>query len=203
MPTPASLVADLVLEQVGSRDDGDAPAGTPARDRRTVVLGIDGRSGAGKSTLASDVVTILERRSPYRGRVALVRLDDHYQGWTGLRAGAEAVRPVLAALGRGEAGSAPTWDWHRSAPGPVRVVPAPGRPHPRLVVVEGCGATLLHDHLDALAWLDEPEAMRRARAEAREGDVSSWWKTWARQEDEALALAAPYRYADLRLTASE
>lgn len=203
MPTPARLVADLVLEHDGSRDDGDAPAGTPVRDRRTFILGIDGRSGAGKSTLASTVASLLEGRSPHRGRVAVVRLDDHYPGWNGLRAGAEAVRPVLAALGRGEAGAAPTWDWHRSAPGPVRVVPAPGRPHPRLVVVEGCGATLLHEHLDALAWLDEPGAVRRARAEAREGDVTSWWETWARQEDAAVALADPHRYADLRLTESE
>lgn len=192
MPSPthdhARHVAGLVPVDT-SAVDGGAP----------FVLGIDGRSGAGKSTLASDVVRLLEESPGLHGRVALVRLDAHYTGWSGLLAGVLAIQPLLGALRRGRGGSAPTWDWHRGVPGPPRHLPEPGEPFPRVVVVEGCGTTVLHAELDALAWLDAPPAMRRTRAELREGDVSSWWGPWARQEQDAIELADPARHADLRL----
>ncbi|MGC5628058.1 hypothetical protein ACPYO6_07395 [Georgenia sp. Z1344] len=199
MSSPAHAVAALARDRLEHDDEG-----TP----RVVVVGIDGRSGAGKSTLASDVVALLEGRGDggqgtgSARRVELVRLDDHYPGWSGLLAGVVAVRPMLDALRRGSAGTAPTWDWLRSAPGADRVIPAPGHALPDVVVVEGCGTTLLHQLLDALVWLDEPAGVRRARAESREGDVSSWWDTWARQEDAAIAQTDPTEHADLRLTAA-
>lgn len=190
MSSAARRVAALVL----ARASADSPV---------LALGIDGRSGSGKTSLATLVVAELEAEPGYGGRVVLVRLDDHYPGWSGLLAGVEAVRPLLAALRSGAPGCAPTWDWSRGAPGADRQVPGPGARWPRIVVIEGCGTSLLHEDLDALVWLDEPEPVRRARAEAREGDVTSWWGAWAEQELAADRIAPPDGVADLWLTADD
>ncbi|MGO1510344.1 MAG: hypothetical protein ACTHYM_06040 [Actinomycetaceae bacterium] len=196
MPTPASAHARRIVDLV--------PADLSAGGRvGPFVLGIDGRSGAGKSTLASDVVDHLSTSRVSADRIALVRLDAHYPGWSGLLDGVDAVRSMLAALREGHTGSAPTWDWHRGAPGRVRHVPAADEPFPLVVVAEGCGTTLLHKHLDALAWVDAPEDLRAGRAAARDGDISSWWDVWSAQEQQAMDLADPARLSDLRLRVTE
>jgi hypothetical protein len=187
-------------------------AGPSTAHHGIVTLGIGGRSGAGKSTLAADVVDRLATGdggaegsgvSDGDGRpgpVVAIALEDYYRGWDGLVDGVRSVRPLLAALREGRAGSARTWDWHAGAAGDARTTTppraqAPGRPG--VVVVEGCGAHLLRAELDLLLWVDEPEDVRRRRAEERDGDVSSWWDGWAAQEDAAHAIVDPFAVADL------
>ena len=192
---PASLTDDVVRLVRGRAEAGAGPADV-------AVLGIGGRSGAGKSTLAADAVAALRAESGRDDAVVPIAIEDYYRGWDGLIDGVLALRPVLAELRVGRSGSARTWDWHADGPGPVRPTPPPAEPAPGgtgVVVVEGCGVHLLRDDLDILVWLDEPEDVRRRRAEARDGDVTSWWDRWTAQERAAHASLDPLTVADLVL----
>lgn len=151
----------------------------PGPRGRPFVLGVDGRSGAGKTELAGAVVD----RVP---GARVLSLEDAYRGWGGLREGLVAIADgVLHPLRDGRAGSFRRYDWHAGAPAETVTVEPP-----EVLVVEGCGAgsVLLALYLDALVWLDAPEAERHQRAMTRDND--SWidqWSTWALQEDALLA----------------
>ena len=130
---------------------GPWPLGRPR------VIAIDGPSGSGKSTLARLVA------GP--GDAPVVHLDDLYDGWEGLAAGVDhLVDGILARLARGEAGSAPRYDWRQGRyDGVVEVPAAP------LVVVEGVGSgsRACAPYLTLLVWVEADEGL--ARAVARDG----------------------------------
>ncbi|WP_411732099.1 chorismate-binding protein [Paeniglutamicibacter sp.] len=157
-----------------------------------LVLGIDGRSGAGKSTLAAELATALRRHR----EVALFHLEDIYPGWDGLEAGTHAyVTEVLAPLSRGEAASWNSWDWAASTAGPRSTLsPAP------VVIIEGVGAgcAAARPLLDALIWVQVPDATRKDRALERDGEVfAAHWDDWAEQENDYLGSDAVPEYADV------
>jgi uridine kinase len=177
-PTTDGLTAAL-------RNGADRVADAAARAGgiRAIIL-IDGRSGAGKSTFA-DLVAL---RLPGS---AIIRLDDVYPGWDGLRAGAETVRTdVLEPLRRGEAGEWPLWDWVSDAPSGRR-----GRCDPApFVIVEGAGVLTEASAwlADVTVWLDAPSDARKERALARDGDTfRPHWERWAEQEETHLREHAP------------
>ena len=157
-----------------------------------LVLGIDGRSGAGKSTLAAELATALRRHR----EVALFHLEDIYPGWDGLEAGTHAyVTEVLAPLSRGEAAAWNSWDWAASTPGPRSALsPAP------VVIIEGVGAgcAAARELLDAVIWVQVPDATRKVRALERDGEVfAAHWDDWAAQEAAYLAADAVPDHADV------
>ncbi|BCJ56598.1 dephospho-CoA kinase [Micromonospora endophytica] len=161
----------------------------PPRAGRTRVLAIEGRSGAGKSSLADAVADQLD--------ATLLRMDDLYPGWDGLRAGAEALRAwVLEPLARSPRTQPPArpeqaqlaaarwrkWDWAASRYGPWQPLPDRG-----WLVVEGVGsgARDAAPYLSGIVWVEAPTALRRARALARDGDTyAPHWARWAAQETE-------------------
>ena len=154
-----------------------ASTAAPARGS-VVVVSIDGRSGAGKSVLAAAVGSALG--------CPVVHVDEIYPGWDGL---ADAVtlltEQVLEPLSRGEPAAYRRWDWMRARPG-RSVVVEPGT-H---LLVEGCGALVAP--ADAYAavrvWVEAPDALRKARALARDGAVYvPHWDRWAAQEDAVYA----------------
>ena len=157
-----------------------------------LVLGIDGRSGAGKSTLAAELATALRRHR----EVALFHLEDIYPGWDGLEAGThDYVTQVLAPLSRGEAAVWNNWDWAASTPGPRSTLsPAP------VVIIEGVGAgcAAARELLDAVIWVQVPDATRKVRALERDGAVfAEHWDHWAAQEEAYLAADAVPDHADV------
>lgn len=169
-------------------------SGTGPAPVRPFVLAIDGRSGSGKTELARAVAD----RVP---GAQVVALEDAYRGWTGLRAGVEAIAEgVLAPLSEGHPGSYRRYDWRAGAlDGTVHVAPS------AVVVLEGCGAGSLPctPYLDALVWLEAPEYERHHRAMAR--DDGAWldqWSTWAGQESALLAEHDARAAADLVLDTS-
>lgn len=164
------MPADHLTEAV-ERVAALVPARAPGD--RPFVVAVDGRSGSGKTTFAGALAARLG--------AALVHLDDVYPGWDGLEAGVHAVATgVLAPLRAGRPGAYPTWDWVRDEVGPtVRVVPSP------VLVVEGVGAAAgpAAGLVDLLVWLEAPDALRRARAVGRDGEVfAREWDRWAAQE---------------------
>jgi hypothetical protein len=154
----------------------------------TTVL-IDGRSGSGKSTLATQ---LCRRWSDSE----LVRLDDIYPGWDGLR---WATEHVHSALLRPRAGGRPgrwrSWDWTRQCPGAWHQVDADRR-----LVVEGVGALTPASRAlaDLAIWVQADDTDRKRRALRRDGDdFEPHWDRWAAHEDEFISIHDPRRSADL------
>ena len=147
-----------------------------------VIIAIDGRSGSGKTTLAIELAARLREHH----KVSLFHLEDIYPGWNGLAAGIERyVTTVLSPLRRGETAEWVSWDWERHYDGEVRTT----RPAD-IILVEGVGAAAeaARPLLDAVIWADSPDADRRERALARDGETyEPYWDQWAAQEAEWLA----------------
>lgn len=165
------------------------PGPEPLRPAATVL--IDGPSGAGKSSLARALLAQMP------GAV-LVRLDDIYPGWGGLRAASEQLgRCLLQARSAGLPGRWRRWDWERSRAAEWHVVP-PGRP----LIVEGCGALSAGGApADALrVWLDADDQLRRERALLRdEGAFDEHWEMWDVQWRALIARRRPRRSATVIL----
>lgn len=146
---------------------------------------VDGRSGAGKTRLA-------ERLAAEAG-ARVIHMDDLYAGWHGLATGSRLLeRGILAPLAEGREAVWRRWDWAEGDWGPEdRALPG------EAIVVEGCGALTLASsaHATRSIWLDAPEAVRRARALARDGD-DAWWELWRAQEDQHIAANDPAALAD-------
>lgn len=165
--------ADAVRDAVASLDPQTPP----------IVL-IDGQSGSGKTTLAARL------RAQWTGEVQIVALDDIYPGWDGLAAGSDRARTqILDPIRRGRTAHWHRWDWALSAPGEAVAT------HPDVaLIVEGSG--ILTEASAALApvrvWLESPEAARRERALARDGETyRPHWQRWADQEARHLDVDEP------------
>ncbi|GLY30635.1 uridine kinase [Kineosporia sp. NBRC 101731] len=187
-PQPDPAVIDLLiglLERAGAHSHPSA----------TTVLAIDGPSGSGKTTLADELTRVLHQRKP--GTAALVRLEDLYPGWDGLRAATgRLATEVLPALTRGETARYRRWDWTADRFGVIEdEVPAK-----EVTIVEGVGAGALAaaPMVHALVFADAPEQVRHARAMARDGEgYRPHWERWAAQERAYFADDHPHERADL------
>jgi predicted kinase len=147
---------------------------------------IDGRSGSGKSTLAEWLAPRLAAH--------LVRLDDLYPGWDGLRRGSDAV-PALIAFSRWRA-----WNWADDLPGEWHTVD-PSRP----LVIEGAGSLSRANRAQATfgIWVELDAATRKQRALARDRDAyAPHWDRWAAQEEEFAESEHPRALADYELRGS-
>lgn len=179
-----SEARDAVLQLVHRAGEARQPASGPP-----VVL-VDGRSGAGKSVLAALLV------AAWPEPVELIRLDDLYPGWGGLRAGSEHLRQaVLEPRSAGAPQRWQRWDWVLGAPGAWSDVD-PDRP----LIVEGCGALSAGNRAlaDVGVWVDAADRVRKDRALARDGDAYlPYWDMWAAQEESFLHVEDPRSRADL------
>ncbi|SKB01209.1 Uridine kinase [Agreia bicolorata] len=163
---------------------------------RNIIL-LDGPSGAGKSTLADRIV------DGWPGTVVpqLVRLDDIYPGWGGLRAAGEHVhRFVLEPIAAGAPARWQRFDWNADAPAEWHDID-PERP----LLIEGCGVlTRANAALaDVRMWLDAPDDIRKHRALERDGETyAPHWDEWQRQWESFVEGENPASLADLRLDGS-
>ncbi|MEN9607284.1 MAG: hypothetical protein RL605_1112 [Actinomycetota bacterium] len=177
------LADRLVGELIGLVDEGVA----------TPILLIDGRAGSGKSTLAELVKNGFFKTGESAPRV--VHMDDLYQGWDGLDAGADYLnRFVLAPLGRREGASWQEWSWaDNERSGQWREFRG-GTP----LIVEGCGSLNGVSSLTAhvRVWLEVPEGLRHERWLAREGN-DEFWGRWSAQEVEFYAREKSEQLADI------
>ena len=156
----------------------------------TTVVAVDGPSGSGKSELAD----LLGRRL----RATVLRVDELVPGWHGLASMPPVVaRDLLAPLAAGEIASVRLWNWVEDRPGELLDVwPAP------YLVLDGCGSgsRVIRPYLSLLVWVDAPEAVRYARAMARDGTLfEPWWDIWAVQERRLFAGEQAMTAADVRI----
>ena len=182
-PAHVAAVVDLARSASPTAVSGDA-----------VVVAVDGRSGSGKTLLGTAVAHALG--------CPVVHLDAIYPGWDGLRGGVDLLTThVLEPLARGGQPAYPRWDWMRDRPGRTVEVDAG-----RLLVVEGCGALVppAAGFAAVRVWLDAPDALRRERALARDGEkYRPHWERWAAQEDAVYATSRPWEGAHLVLTTAD
>jgi uridine kinase len=169
---------------------------TRSDQTRNVIL-LDGPSGAGKSTLADRIVA----GWPGANAPQLIRLDDIYPGWGGLRAASEHVRKhVLEPLVSGADAAWQRFDWAVDAPAEWHAVDPS-----RALLIEGCGILSRANAplADVRIWLDAPDDIRRARALQRDGDTyAPHWDEWQEQWEAFVATECPVTLADLVLDGS-
>ena len=181
--TAAQTIVDFVLAALD--------AGNP-----TPVVIIDGRAGSGKSTLADAVQRRLFKEGDSLPRV--VHMDDLYDGWTGLEAGASyLVRMILGPLRAKRRADWQEYDWDLGARNRWREFEV-GTP----LIVEGCGSLSQASGglADLRVWLEVPEQVRHQRWLARDGHAfDEQWPVWAAQELEFYARERSPELADMQV----
>jgi uridine kinase len=173
-------VADLVLRR--------APSWGSSR-----LVCIDGPAGSGKTTLADRVADELRRRGH---SVALVHMDDVYEGWTGLATAGDRVRTgVVEPLTRGRPAAYRRYDWAREEYAELVAVPPAD-----VLVVEGVGAGHLGytDRISVLVFVDAPEVTRMERGLRRDGPaMQDHWRRWLPEEERLLETERTRARADV------
>jgi uridine kinase len=154
----------------------------------TPIILIDGRAGSGKSSFAEELRNELFRQSD--AAPVMIRMDDLYPGWEGLRAGSQYLHQnILQPLQAGKVARWQTWDW---ASGKRGNASEPGNGWREfhggnLLIVEGCGAMSRQSREVANLglWIDADGATRRNRIHSRDqGAFDQFWGIWQGQEDE-------------------
>lgn len=173
----------------------DLAASRGPRCGSTTVVLIDGPAGSGKTTLAGSV----DHEATAAGvRTAVVHMDDLYEGWQGLHAGAAAATQMLSDRAAGASGRYRRYDWH--ADRYAEWVPLPPC---ELLVLEGVGSVRT-EHLDlasVLVWVEEAsEVERLRRGLARDGDQAhEHWREWMQAEQQVFDQVGTRARADLRV----
>jgi dephospho-CoA kinase len=169
-----------------------AIAAAPPRLGPTRLVCVEGRAGSGKTTLAESVA------AAYAGSVAVVHLDDLYEGWSGLPTiGARIRDELLPPLTTGRRASIRRWDWAADRLGSALTVPVVDA-----LLLEGVGSYARdYDHAVSLVvWVEAPDDIRRDRALGRDGDVfAPYWDAWAADEVTVHARERTRERADIVL----
>jgi uridine kinase len=166
-----------------------------AGERRPALVLVDGPSGSGKSTLADALVRDGDPAALLPAGAQLLRLDDVYPGWDGLEAASRQLEAVLPEMRPGGRPRWRRWDWAADAPAGWHDLD-PARP----LVVEGCGSlTRVTARLATRRiWVEADDAVRRARAIARDGEpFAVEWERWDAQWRAHVAREDPRRLADV------
>ncbi|WP_291815294.1 uridine kinase [Cellulomonas sp.] len=171
----------------------------PSRLGPVRLVCIDGPAGSGKTTTAERVREHLIRRG---AGVAVVHLDDLYDGWHGLEGTLwpRVVAQVLEPLRHGRAGRLQRYDWAAGAFADWVDVPVED-----VLLLEGCGSA--RRDADAVAslrvWVEAPDALRLERGLARDGEAARvHWKAWMADERAHFARESTRERADLWLDAA-
>jgi uridine kinase len=160
---------------------------------RTRLLCVDGPAGAGKTTLAGQVAEAVTARSR---TVALVHMDDLYEGWGGLRSSGPTLhQQVLEPLERGVPGCYRRYDWHLEVYAEEHPVPVVD-----VLVVEGVGAwrSSYAELVTLLVWVEAPADLRLRRGLERDGAAAEpHWRAWSVDEAALHAKEETEAHADL------
>jgi uridine kinase len=165
----------------------------------TPIILIDGRAGSGKSTLADKIQNELFRQGESMPRI--IHMDDLYEGWNGLAAGAEYLqRFILSPLLTKQTASWQEYNWETDSRDCWREFSG-GTP----LIIEGCGA--LNQYTSSIAqlsiWLEVDEETRRKRWLERDGDAfNEYFDIWAAQELDFIAREKSPTLADYELRSS-
>jgi uridine kinase len=164
------------------------------------LLALDGRAGAGKSSLAHELTGEIVRLEK---TLAVVRLDDLYDGWDGLNSALadRVVEQILEPLAAGRSARWQSYDWESgSFDGWHELLP------PDVLLLEGCGAgdRRYAAYCTLLVWVEADPDARLARALARDGDtLRRHWAAWTRSEDRHFTLNDTRARADVEFVSAD
>ncbi len=186
-PAPWPALAELVERVLAA----------PPRLGEVRLVTVDGPAGSGKSTFAAALARALRARlAP--DDVAVLHLDDLYEGWSGLDGVWDRLAAwVLDPLAAGRPGRYRRYDWELEGWAEWHDVPVP-----QVLVVEGCGsAPRSAAPLSALAvWVEAPADVRLARGLSRDGEaLRQHWLDWMVSEAAHFALEGTRDRADVRV----
>jgi uridine kinase len=173
----------------------------PARLGACRLVTIDGLAGAGKSTLAASLATSLSH-------VAVIHLDDLYEGWNGLNDECfdRLDRWILQPLRLGLPARYERYDWALATFGAEVIA----QPEP-YVIVEGVGAgdVVTRPWATLRVWLEISEEAGVARGMARDLAASPSgeglaaakenWALWQRNQAAYFAATENRVAADVRI----
>ncbi|MDO8107474.1 uridine kinase [Isoptericola sp. b441] len=155
---------------------------------------VDGPAGSGKTTLAARLADALS--APGSLQVAVVHLDDLYEGWSGLiGVWGRVENQLLEPLGRGEPARWQRYDWIEG-----RFADWHDLPVPDVLVLEGCGAA--PQAVDGRAvlrlYVEAPPRLRLRRGLERDGEaMRSEWVHWQVLEAAQFATERTRERADV------
>lgn len=177
----------ISLADLAARVRADEP-----RLGRTRLVCIDGPAGSGKTTLAAGLAAALG------DGVAVMHMDDLYEGWTMAGAAQRLAAGVLEPLAEGRAAAYRHYDWDAAAFLPD-LVPVPVVD---VLIVEGCGsAPRQFDPWTTLRiWVEAPRELRLARGIERDGaHLTHEWIRWQQLEAGVFEAEDTRARADLRV----
>ena len=183
--------------RTGADDGAPVPADLVRRAQprlgRTRLVCVDGPAGSGKTTVADLLVAELTRRGT---SVALVHMDDVFEGWGGLADAGRRVRTqIVEPLAAGHAGAYSRYDWHQDRFAEQVEVPVVD-----LLVVEGVGSADVGygQLIGVLVWIWAPEELRLQRGLERDGAaMADRWRQWMLEEQRLHADARTAERADV------
>lgn len=147
---------------------------------RTRLICVDGPAGSGKTTFADELVALAHEHGL---TVALVHMDDVFEGWDGLAdAGRRLLDQVVAPLAAGSDGAYARYDWHEGTLAETVRVPAS-----ELLVIEGVGSgdPAYAPQTSLLVWVWAPAEVRLSRGLERDGTaLEQHWKDWMVAEEQ-------------------
>ena len=158
---------------------------------RTRLVCVDGPAGSGKTTFADRLVA----GGTGRGlTVALVHMDDVFDGWDGLADAGRRVREQVVRAADAGASRRRTqrYDWEQERFAEQVTVPRDRPPGGRGRRVRRPGYA---DRISVLVWVVGPEELRLARGLDRDGAaLEDRWRRWMVDEERA-ARPGPHRGA--------
>jgi uridine kinase len=157
------------------------------------MVAVDGPAGSGKTTLGDALADL----AGTTGSVALLHMDDLYEGWTGLDHDlSDRVRAgILEPLAAGRAGRYRRYDWAAGRFAEEHLVDPVD-----LLVLEGVGsAAAAYDaFLTVRVWVEAPAGLRLARGIERGGEAMRVeWLAWTDREAAHFAAEGTRARADL------
>jgi uridine kinase len=158
------------------------------RNRKTLVIAIDGYGGSGKSTVARNLAGVLSQTT-------IVRTDDFARPNTPSWDWPRLKEQVLDQINRDQPGRYQRYDWNEDRLAEWHTVPTGG-----VLIVEGVSSMRreLGEYWDYAIWVACSYELRLRRGIERDGASmrSQWIDVWMPEEDKYVREQRPGERAD-------
>lgn len=151
------------------------------------LICIDGPAGSGKTTLARQIQELAPEAQ-------VLHTDDLLDGWRGLPRMPATLATLMHPLSLGQPSAYRRFDWSTLTRAEEHLLHPGG-----LIVVEGVScASIPHQFITALVWVEVSDDVRVQRGLLRDGVEMAWhWQQWMRDEVEHFAAYPTKARADV------
>lgn len=190
----------MTSQRLSAAQIADVARARPARLAECRLICIDGPAGSGKTTLGDALCAVLSGRG---AEVALLHMDDFYEGWSGLHVDLEPrlLSQVFEPLSRANNTQWQQYDWHQGRFDAWHEL-APTD----YLVVEGCGSGALAyaDYRTLLVFVEASRETRLRRGIKRDGPaVEPEWLAWMDREQAHFEVNNTRENADVQISTDD